>query len=490
MFEIVTAEHMKKADSAAIVAGISALTLIDAAGSALAGVIRDNYPPSRVLALCGTGNNGADGFIAALHLKEAGWHVRIACLAPKAALKGTIAEAAKQWDGAIESLNSNLKVHDTELVIDAIFGTGFHGALPPEIVTLLDKIRTRKIPVVAADVPSGIDATSGNIAEGTLKADVTVAFCRKKPCHVLLPARAYCGRVHVAAIPIPDKIVAAQTGAEGIFENHPALWLRDFPLPTAHSHKYTRGHAVVYGGDSKTGAACLAAAAAQRAGAGLVSIISHPQSLPVYRTYRASIMAEAFENIEDLRNILRDERKTAVVLGPGAGLSANLKTATEAVISFGKKVVLDADALTVFKDEPRALFALLSPTLNVLTPHEGEFERIFGVLEGDKLTRARKAAKISNAVVVLKGADTVIAAPDGTAVVNTHAPATLATAGSGDVLAGLIAGLAAQGMPVFMASCAGVWLHGEAARNFGLGLTAEDVVNQLPNALNCLFRLS
>ncbi|MBI1215403.1 MAG: NAD(P)H-hydrate dehydratase [Alphaproteobacteria bacterium] len=488
MFEVLTAAQMKKADLETIAGGVAAQELIGNAGSGMARVIQDNYPLSRTLVLCGPGNNGADGFIAAARLKAAGWPVRVACLVKTNALKGDAAASAKKWDGEVEALNSNLKVHDTELVVDAIFGTGFDRALDPEIVTLLDKIRARKIPVVAADIPSGLNATTGQVAAGTLKADMTVAFCRKKIAHVLLPGRQVCGRLQLTAVGIPDEVVAAQGST--VFENHPALWLRDFPLPKAESHKFSRGHALVYGGDIRTGAACLAAAAAQRAGAGMVSILSRPAGLDVYRSYRASIMTESFEDIEEFRAALRDERRTALLIGPGAGLEDSLKETVEAALSFNKFTVLDADVFTAFKDDAKSLFAKLSPDRNVLTPHEGEFTRIFGEMSGNKLERAQKAAKTANAVVLLKGADTVIAAPDGTAVVNTNAPATLATAGSGDVLAGIITGLAAQGMPVFMATCAAAWLHAEAARNFGLGLVAEDLVNQLPNALNHLFRLS
>jgi NAD(P)H-hydrate epimerase len=488
MFEVLTAEEMKKADLAAIAGGLSAQELIANAGSGMARVIQDHYPVSRTLVLCGPGNNGADGFVAAARLKSAGWPVRVACLAKKSSLKGDSAAAAKQWDGEIEALNSNLKVHDTELVVDAIFGTGFDRALDPEIITLLDKVRNRKIPVVAADIPSGIHATTGKIAEGALRADMTVAFCRKKIAHLLMPARQLCGRLHLTAVGIPDGLIAEQ--GTKTFENHPALWLRDFPLPQAESHKYSRGHAVVFGGGEKTGAACLAAAAAQRAGAGLVSISCFSDAYDVYRRYKSSIISEKIENKEEFKSSLRDERKTAVLLGPGSGITDDFKEIVESSLSFNKNMVLDADVFTVFKDDAKSLFAKLSPGQHVLTPHEGEFTRVFGDLSGNKVERTQKAARISNAVVLLKGADTVIAAPDGTTIINGNAPATLATAGSGDVLAGIITGLIAQGMPVFMATCAGAWLHAETARRFGLGLIAEDLVNQLPKTLNHLFRLS
>jgi ADP-dependent NAD(P)H-hydrate dehydratase / NAD(P)H-hydrate epimerase len=485
MFEVLTADEMKKADAATIAAGTPGLRLMEQAGAAVARIIENRMPPCPVLVLCGAGNNGGDGFITAARLKKAGWPVRLACLAKKTALKGDAALAAAQWDGEIESLNSNVKLKDAGLVIDAIFGTGFTRGLDPEIVTLFDKIRARKISVVAVDVPSGIDATTGAIAPGALQAEATVTFCRKKIAHMLLPSKAWCGRVHVAMIGISDETVAGL--GTSVFENDPALWIKDFPIPRAETHKYDRGHALVYGGEKRTGAACLAAAAAQKMGAGLVTIASRPASAAIYKGYRASLMVDEWQSPEDLGAILRDERKNALLLGPGAG-TEGLKETVETILSFNRTAVLDADVFTAFKDSPKELFAKLSPDKHVLTPHEGEFVRLFGTLEGDKAERARKAAKAANAIIILKGSDTVIAAPDGTTIINTNAPPTLAIAGTGDVLSGFITGLAAQGMPVFMAAAAGVWLHAETALHLGLGLVAEDIISHVPQILNRLFR--
>jgi len=486
MFEVLTAAEMSKADAAAIAGGIPGIQLMTAAGAATAHAITEKFKPCPALVLCGPGNNGGDGLIAAQHLKKAGWPVRVACMVKRNDLKSDAALAAQKWDGEIESLNSNLSVHQTGLIVDAIFGTGFDRALDPELIILFEKIRTRKIPVAAVDVPSGLNATTGTVSAGTLKADLTVTFCRKKTGHVLLPGKSYCGSIVVAEIGITDQTVAALKTT--CFENHPALWLKDFPLPGAESHKYARGHALVYGGEKRTGAACLAAAAAQKIGAGVVTITSPKERLPVYAGYRASIMVDECNSVEDLKAILRDERKNAVLIGPGAGVNDALRQAVDAVLSFHKSGVLDADVFSVYQKIPQDLFPKLSPRY-VLTPHEGEFERLFGLMEGNKLERALKAAKIANAIVLLKGADTVIAAPDGTAVINTNAPPALATAGSGDVLSGIITGLIAQGMPPFMAACAAAWLQGQAAQAQGLGLTAEDIINQLSQVLNTLYGL-
>lgn len=485
MFEILSVEEMKKADVGAIADGIAGLSLIETAGTALAHNILNSFEKQNVLFLCGSGNNGADGFAAAHVLKKNGWAVRLACLVKKTALKNDAALAAQKWDGDVENLNSNLSLKETGLVVDAVFGTGFNGALDPEIITLFDKIRAKKITVVAADIPSGMNATTGAIAAGTLHADMTVTFCRKKIAHVLQPSRKFCGKIYLAEIGIRDDIIA---GLEtSLFENNPALWLKDFPIPDVENNKFDRGHVVVYGGAKRTGAACLAAQAAQKIGAGLVTITSKPESRVIYSSCRASIMVDEWATLEDFKSILRDERKNTLVLGPGGGDS--LKDIVDAALGFNKSAVLDADVFTAYKDSPQELFSKLSPHHHVLTPHEGEFERLFGKIKGSKLDRARSAAKLANAIILLKGSDTVIAAPDGTAIINTNAPPTLATGGSGDVLAGLIAGLMAQKMPPFMAASAACWLHAETARIHGLGLTAEDIIYRIIQALNSLFTI-
>lgn len=492
MFEILSAAEMKKADLAAVSRGTPAQVLISAAAAGLAAEIEKSAPPCRILFLCGAGNNGADGFVAAHMLSQrAGWHVRVACLVKKSTLKGDAAEAAAVWTGDVETLNSNLSVHQTDLVVDAVFGTGFSGALPHEVVILFDKIRAKKLPVVAVDIPSGIDATTGAVAEGVLAAGLTVTFCRKKIAHVLAATHEYIGRLHLAVLPIEDAAIAAL--GTSVFENHPSLWRANFPLPSISAHKYGRGHVVVYGGPQRTGAACLAAHAAQRAGAGVVSIACAPRTQMIYSLYRASLMTDAWQDIEEFKTLLRSERTKTLVIGPGGGHTGEdgerLRSATLAGLSMaGKTLVLDGDVFSAFKDRTEILFKHLSPR-HILTPHEGEFSRLFGDLPGSKLDRARAAAKTANAIIVLKGFDTVIAAPDGTAVINTNGSPILATAGSGDVLAGLIAGFAAQGMPPFMAALVGVWLHADAARRYGPGLTAEDIISNINQSLKSILTI-
>ena len=260
--------------------------------------------------------------------------------------------------------------------------------------------------------------------------------------------------------------------------NSPSLWIDALPATIANSNKYTRGHAVVFGGFPQTGAARMAARAAARMGAGLTTIAVSTEALPVYAAALESVMVKSISATNDFVQLIADPRVSAFLIGPGAGVSESTRSRVLQLLSTGKPIVLDADALTVFADDPPALFnAIKGPC--VLTPHEGEFGRIFD-LQGSREVRAAAAAKQSNAIIVLKGSSTVVAAPNNLLIVNENAPPTLATAGSGDVLAGMILGLLAQNMDAMLASAAAVWMHGKAAQNFGPGLIAEDLPDCLP----------
>ncbi len=321
-----------------------------------------------------------------------------------------------------------------------------------------------------------------------VNATETITFFRKKPGHLLLPGRAHCGRVRVADIGIPDTV----PGEIGVatFENLPELWHEAFPVPRLDGHKYSRGHALIAsGGMATTGAARLAARGALRAGAGLVTLASPHDALSINAAALTAVMVRPADDALAFAELLSDERYNAVVIGPGCGVGARTRDLALTAIGAGRGVVLDADALTSFADAPRALFDAIASAPDarvVLTPHEGEFGRLFGDIDTEmsKLERARTAAQLSGAVVVLKGADTVIAAPDGRAAISANAPPWLATAGSGDVLAGMICAMLAQGAAAFEAACIGVWMHGEAGAEAGPGLIAED----LPEVLPAVFR--
>ncbi|MDP8986353.1 MAG: NAD(P)H-hydrate dehydratase [Pseudomonadota bacterium] len=472
--------QMREADRLTGAAGISGVDLLLHAGTAVVAEIVRRWPMCRVCVLCGPGNNGGDGFVVANGLLAAGWPVRIALLGSRGTLSGDARLHAARWHGAIEALTPEA-IEGADLVVDALFGSGLSRALDGSVAQTLGAAARRGVPLIAVDVPSGIAGDTGETF-GAVAAACTVTFTRKKPGHALLPGRELCGELVVADIGTPPAVLAAI--AVDTWENHPALWQPEMPRPRASANKYSRGHALLAGGYPMTGAARLAARAAARAGAGLTSIAVPEVALPIYAAALTSIMVKPLSRPEDLAGLLSDSRYTALSIGPGAGVNETTRGHALAMLATGRGVLLDADAISVFADRPAALReAIVGPC--ILTPHDGEFTRLFAVT-GDKLTRARAAARSSGAIIVLKGADTVIAAPDGRAIVNTNAPATLATAGAGDVLGGIIVGLLAQGMDAFLAAAAGVWLHGAAAADFGPGLIADDLPDLLPGVLRRL----
>jgi ADP-dependent NAD(P)H-hydrate dehydratase / NAD(P)H-hydrate epimerase len=478
--EILTVAQMNAADRFAMAAGTPGTLLMQRAGEAVAREVVRRWTPRRISVLCGPGNNGGDGFVAAIVLAQAGWPVRLALLGDLDALRGDAQAHARRWTGTVEPLDSRV-VEDAELVIDALFGSGLSRRLDSRASDTLVAAQKRGVPIVAVDVPSGVMGDSGEDF-GAAAAVCTVTFMRKKPGHLLLPGRDLCGEVVLADIGIPRG--ALDSMSIDIWENNPELWREELPQLRSAGNKYSRGHVLLYGGYPMTGASRMAARGGARSGAGLTTIAVPERAFAIYASALTSIMAHPLARDEDFADMLKDLRYTAFSIGPGAGVSDATRAHALTLLRTGKPVVLDADAISVFSAQPDELFqAIRGPC--VITPHEGEFKRIFDPA-GDKLTRARRAARRSGAVVVLKGADTVIAAPDGRAIINGNAPATLATAGSGDVLGGLIVGLLSQGMDAFPAAAAGVWMHGAAATDFGPGLIAEDLPDLLPGVLKRL----
>jgi ADP-dependent NAD(P)H-hydrate dehydratase / NAD(P)H-hydrate epimerase len=471
---------MAEADRLAIMGGTPGTLLMQNAGEAVADEIKRRYTPRPVSVLCGPGNNGGDGFVAAAALAQSGWPVRVALLGDAEALRGDALFYARRWRGAIEALTPAI-INNAELVIDALFGSGLNRRLDPNVRDVLGYASRRDLPLVAVDIPSGIMGDSGENT-GAAPAVCTVTFMRKKPGHLLLPGRDACGDVVVADIGITQDVLDSL--AVDTWENTPALWRTKLPQWQSNSNKYSRGHALLYGGYPMTGAARMAARAAARSGAGLTTIAVPEQAFAIYAAALTSIMAQPLAQNEDFARLLADARYTAFSIGPGAGVSDATRLRALDMLKTGKPVVIDADAISVFASRPDELFQAIRGDC-VITPHEGEFKRIFDV-SGDKLARAREAARRSGAVIVLKGSDTVIAAPDGRAIINSNAPPTLATAGSGDVLGGFILGLLAQKMDAFPAAAAAVWLHGAAAAGFGAGLLAEDLPDLLPAVLRQL----
>lgn len=490
---LLTCAQMGRADRWTIDnAYASGIALMDNAGAAVARLVLARYgDAARVLVLCGPGNNGGDGYVAAQVLREAGVATTLHAFGePKPGTDAAI--AAERCEGLVESPGSFHPTAD-DVVIDALFGAGLTRGLPGDAAAALAKAHEAGSRIVAVDLPSGVNGDSGADLGGAVAADATVTFFRKKPGHLLFPGRALCGDIIVADIGVRAGVF--RDDPPSYFENGLALWADALPHPNAAWHKYARGQAAVFsGGRHATGAARLSAMAAQRAGAGAVTILGQPDALDIHAAHVTSIMLrscgpdDAYDRLRDLKGC------RGCVLGPGFG---DLSTARQIALSLlaeeyetGLRLVLDADGITAFAGDHAALFDAAkrsgAPAL-VLTPHEGEFARLFPDLSDNgtlsKLDKALEASSRANAVVLYKGPDTVIAAPDGRAAINSNATPALATAGSGDVLAGVIAGLLAQGMPCFEAACAAAWLHGEAGRAAGPLAVAEELVAGIAPAL-------
>ncbi len=483
---ILNAAEMARADQLAVEAGVASASLMERAGEGVAAVAMRFWQQRPVAVLCGPGNNGGDGFVAARKLAEAGWPVRLALLGDKAALTGDAALMAKLYEAAVEPLTPAV-LEGVGLIIDALFGTGLARPIEGALKAMIDAANAHPAQVLAVDLPSGVNADTGAVTGPAIRAARTATFFLKKPAHVLFPARALCGPVDVIDIGIPHS--ALQKISPRTVENQPELWAPQLRRPSFGAHKYSRGAVAVVSGERlKTGAARLAARGALRAGAGYVTVLSAPDAAEENAAHLTAITLNEAGDANAISAFLQDKRFTAAVIGPGAGVNAATREKVRAILRSGAAAVLDADALTCFEQEPQTLFSALR-TNDVLTPHAGEFARLFKGIDPDRLGKieaARQAAALARAVVVLKGADTIVASSDGRAAVNVNAPPDLATAGSGDVLAGFVAGILAQGTPAFEAACAAVWFHGACAQALGPGLIAEDLSDAMPQVLRLL----
>ncbi|WP_183450538.1 NAD(P)H-hydrate dehydratase [Microvirga lupini] len=489
---VLTPHEMKQADREAIESGIPGLELMRRAGRAVADLAEKLASAGgKIVVAAGPGQNGGDGFVAAALLAERSYQVSLGLLGSSDRLTGDAAEAAKGWIGEVGRAE-DLRFYEADIVIDALFGTGLTRDLEARARIAVERMNASGRPILAVDLPSGIDGETGEVRGVAVKAARTVTFAARKPCHLLMPGRAYCGPVEVADIGISRKTLEARGGA--LFANGSALWTHVLPRPGLSSHKYERGHTLVAsGGATRTGAARLAARAALRIGSGLVTVASPPEALGVNAAHLTAIMLRGCDGPEGLNTILQDPRFNALVLGPALGIHAGTRAMVAVAVHARRSLVLDADALTSFEGLASELHGAFRHAPTVLTPHDGEFSRLFkghpDLLDpASKLERARRAAAFTGAVLVIKGADTVVAAPDGRAGINENGTPYLATAGSGDTLCGLIAGLMAQGVPAFEAACAGVWIHAEAGASFGPGLIAEDLAEAVPGVLRELLR--
>ena len=471
---------MTAADRAAIEAGTPGYTLMQRAGACVADAVTARWSPRPTVVLCGPGNNGGDGFVVARVLAEAGWPVTVLLHGDRGRLKGDAALAAQAWSGPVERMTAP-KVDGAGLIVDALFGAGLSKRLDSICAETLRRAETSPAALVAVDLPSGLAGDTAKPLGYAPACALTVTFHAKKLAHVLEPGRGLCGEVVVGDIGLADT-------PSRLTENGPELWGERMPWPSASAHKNTRGRLIVVSGEMwSTGAARLSARAGLRIGAGLVTLLSPPDALAVNAAHLEAVMLRPFDTDVELEEAAADA--DAAIIGPAAGVTEATVSNLFALARTGAAIVIDADALTAFRDDPAELFSVLDRD-DVLTPHIGEFERVFPGILGrtpERVSAVREAAARSGAVVLLKGPDTTVAAPDGRCAVNVNGAPWLATAGSGDVLAGFIGGLIAQGMDSFDAACAAVWIHAEAGGAHGPGLISEDLPGLAPAVLRALF---
>lgn len=454
MSVILTAAEMRAAEQQAIDGGTSVETLMERAGVAAAEAIWRFAGPLPTLVLCGPGNNGGDGYVIARELRGRGVDVRVAALADPRSPAAI--HAREQWSGAIETLG---EAGSAPLLVDALFGTGLGRPLDASVASALARLAEAARVRIAVDLPSGVATDDGAILSAVPDFDLTITFATLKPSHLLQPAARHMGRIAVADIGL-----AAESSLSRI--ERPVL-----PPPGPDDHKYSRGYVAVVAG-AMPGAAALTASAAARAGAGYVRLIGdRERDVP-----HAIVQGEG-----SAREVLADARIGAVAIGPGLGRDAGARALLDEALGCGSPLVIDADALHLLDDGGATLRAL--PHTSVLTPHAGEFDRLFGASGASKIERARDAARRSGAVVLFKGSDTVIAAPNGQAAIAPPAPAWLASGGTGDVLAGVVAAMLARGLDAFEAACAAAWVHGRAAERAGPGLIADDLVAGLAGVI-------
>ena len=479
LVEVLTKVQMQMADKIAIQSGINSADLMEAAGMAVVREIRKRWTRRNLVVLIGPGNNGGDGFVVARLFSELGWPVRIGLYGRLDHLVGDASLKARLWNGQVEILSEDL-LSDCGLVIDALFGIGLSRPLEGKAKLIIKRVNELRLPCVAVDIPSGIDGNTGAVLGVAPRSKLTVTFFRKKSGHLLLPGREISGHTVVADIGIPETVLSKVRPK--IFENEPRLWVDNLSVAQPTDNKYTQGHAVIVGGSNMIGAARLAAMGARRVGAGMLTLVAPKNVRPIYQAGESGNLVVGTSDRDSFKKLLSQQHRNAVLVGPGNGVTKFTKNRVRVALKSKLPVVLDADALTVFEGESKRLFSLIEGPC-ILTPHEGEFNRIFNI-KGDRVTRCVEASIQSNAVVVLKGFDTIIANPLGRVTINTNAPPMLATAGSGDVLAGIILGFLAQGVNATDAACAGVWLQGEAAKRLGYGMIAEDLSGVLPTILN------
>ena len=483
-------QQSREVDRFTIEQGVAGATLMEAAGKQLATVLTEYIGTPLeaggvVIILCGPGNNGGDGFVAAKYLDQLGYLVSLRCTILPSELKGDAKKAAQAWSGEVEAISTK-GFKDAAAIVDCLFGTGLKRPIENDLESLVKAVNASEAFVLSADVPSGLCADTGKPLGECIEADATVTFAFKKQGQVIVPGRYFCGgnaNIHIANIGVsPDALGHIKAT---VHENIPSLWGQCFPYSGPQTHKYGRGHMLVLGGKEPTlGASRLASLAGLRVGAGLVTLAAPTETYAVQASALMDVMVRRFDSAFGFMGIVNDPRIRAVLVGPGAGRGEKTFDLVKQVGAKKKSLVLDADALASLVDRVDIISQLKSPEV-ILTPHEGEFAKLFPSLnfQENRLDAVTQAAEQTNAIVVLKGVSTIVAAPDGRASISANAPSWLSVGGTGDVLSGMICGLITQGMPAFEAASAGVWIHGEAGMAAGRGLIASDLLDVIPKVL-------
>lgn len=488
MIELLTPKQMNEADHLTIEGGVPGIQLIQSAGDVLLMAVHSHFANAHdVLIVSGIGNNGGDGFVLAERLANSGRNVSVTILGDASDISG---DAKLAYDAMPDTIkyDDHPNYDNYDLIVDAIFGAGLCREIKGIYAEAVSQINTSPTKVLSVDLPSGINGATGHILGCAVQADVTATFFRKKPGHILCPGRFYCGEIALGQIGIQNAVL--DEIAPACYLNAPHLWLDNYPFPDPLGHKYDKGHALaISAGLEKSGAARLMAKASLRIGAGLVTIACPQDTLSAHAARTDAIMLSPMDGLNDL---LSDARINSICLGPGLDPDVHTRQLVEDVLKLDKSIVLDAGALTAFSNKPDDLFSAIgsraAPT--ILTPHDGEFARLFPEIDKSigKIDQAKVAANLAGATIILKGPDTVIAEPNGRIAVSNNAPAWLATAGSGDVLCGMISGLLAQGMPEFEAACAAVWFHGEAGNISGPGLISSELELALKIAIQNFYK--
>ncbi len=454
------------------------------AGNKVFKIISKNFSIKQpVIVLCGPGNNGGDGFVIAKNLDKKGYQVEVYTLTKKNNYKGDSLKALSEYGHGLKNINS-LRLKKNALVVDALFGIGLNRKVKGKLKEIFSQINNANTNVVSVDIPSGVCSNTGRILGSAIQADLTVTFHRKKLGHILGFGKKLSGKIKVVDIGFGRKKMKSK-----FFENSPYLWLKYFPWKEVSGHKYSRGRVIVYGGQKEfTGATILSSLAALRTGTGSVKILCSKNTLEIYSLKFPSVLKKEVNSIYELERFIKKEKITSMLIGPGSGSNNKIKEITKLILKKVKYVVVDADALTCFKNDLKSLYKLLDKN-KIITPHSGEFNKIFPKISRNLNSKDKvlQALELIKSNILLKGPNTVIGSYDKKIVINTHSSPELAVIGSGDVLSGLIASLVGgKKMNPFLAACAAAWIHGDIAKNYGKGLIAEDIIKGIPSALKRL----